>query len=208
MESIKLIRAKEQRWRRSGRINNQHLLIQKYEEDEAGQEDVGGADLPVYYPSGARCCSATVWAVPGFCLPLRHSVSFFFGLKTFNTLPSPLLPDSDSHPQHHHPHHPSLAQGDVPVNSLTRTVFALHCKKKRASALKSGKVSVRPSVYLSSVLSPPFSTRGHMDQTPEAFEVTFSFRGGVINSWQQDSTPYFITFNVFTLSDVFFSFFY
>lgn len=69
-------------------VSTRGSLIQSYEEDEAGEEDVGGADLTVFSPSGARCCSATVWAVPGFCLPLQHAVSFPFGLETSNTLPS------------------------------------------------------------------------------------------------------------------------
>lgn len=173
----------------------------------AGEEDVGGADLPVFCTSGARCRSATIWAVPGFCLPLRHSVSFLFGLKTFNTLPSSLptpppppalIPTPCTSPP------TPLAwpkEASAPVNSLTRILFALRRRKRRASAVKSGKVSVRLSSLYPSV--PLHGERAH---GPTALQVTFSLREGVIKSWQQNSSPYLISLNAFTRSDVFFFF--
>lgn len=107
--------------------------------DEAGQEEVGGPDLPEFSPSGARCCSATVWAVPGFCPPLRHSVFFFFfGLKTFNTT----QPHTNFNPHYLplslEPHRPSELIDQDCVCTPVQEKESLCCKKWK---------SVRPSIF-------------------------------------------------------------
>lgn len=64
-------------------------------------------------------------------------------------------------------------EASAPVNSLTRTLFALRCRKERASAVKSEKVSVR----LSS--SPPPRLPPH---TPSVREAVWTHRRELFKS--------------------------